>query len=103
MSERAARASRLGVRVGAWAFIIGATRLLFGVGGTADTLLGRIGMLVVATVGSFAVFFALVFTLAYAFPPPTDRLEFPGAGRVVWPVVGLLILATAVLVWRTHE
>jgi len=50
----------------------------------------------VATVGSFALFYGLVFALAYVFPPPPGRLEFPGAGRVVWPLVGLLILATAV-------
>jgi hypothetical protein len=103
MSERAARARRFGVRVGAWTAVIGATRVLIpGDNGLAHTLLGRLGVLVLATVGSFALFFALVFTLAYAFPAPTDRLEFPGAGKVVWPLVGLLVLATVILVWRTR-
>jgi hypothetical protein len=51
---------------------------------------------------SFLLFFGLVFTLAYAFPPSTDvvsgRLSFPGAGWVVWPIVGLLTAATVYLV-----
>ena len=100
MSERAARASRLGVRVGTWVAVIGAVRVLFGAASTASTFFGRVGEILVATVGSFALFYGLVFALAYAFPPPPGRLEFPGAGTVVWPLVSLLILATAVLVWR---
>jgi peptidoglycan/LPS O-acetylase OafA/YrhL len=49
---------------------------------------------------SFALFFVLVFPLAYAFPPRTAELtlrdEFPGARKVVWPIV---ILACAAVAW----
>ena len=102
MSERAARASKLGIRVGTWVAVIGAVRVLFGAAGTASTFLGRVALLLAATVGSFALFYGIVFALAYAFPPPPGRFEFPGAGKIVWPLVGLLILATAILVLRTR-
>jgi len=49
---------------------------------------------------SFALFFALVFPLAYAFPPHSDELTlrgaFPGARKVVWPMV---LLACAAVTW----
>jgi hypothetical protein len=61
--------------------------------GEAVLLLGE------ATVFTFAFYFVLIFTLAAAFPPPAERLAFPGAGKIVWPLIGLLILATAYLVW----
>ena len=51
---------------------------------------------------SFILWFTLVATLAYAFPPSTDELttrtDFPGAGRIVWPVVFALVAATVYLV-----
>jgi hypothetical protein len=53
----------------------------------------------VVFLGWFAVFFVLTFVLAYASPPPATRIEFPGARKVVWLLVGLLVLATAALVW----
>jgi hypothetical protein len=53
---------------------------------------------------SFVLFFGLVFTLAYAFPPSSEELSggmsFRGARWVVWPVIGLLTLATFYLVLR---
>src|SRR5436189_260945 len=54
MSERAARASRLGIRVGTWVAVIGAVRVLFGAAGTASTFLGRVALLLAATVAAFA-------------------------------------------------
>jgi len=53
----------------------------------------------VAFFGWFAAIFVLVLVLAYTFPSTTNRIEFPGAGKVVWPLVGLLFLATVALAW----
>ena len=59
-------------------------------------------ILAAGVAGSFVLWFALVASLAYAFPPSTDELttgmDFPGAGRIVWPVVLLLVAATIYLV-----
>jgi hypothetical protein len=50
---------------------------------------------------SLTFWFGILFGLAFAFPPPPDRLEFPGAGKVVWPLIALLTLATVWLVlWK---
>src|SRR5882762_6392134 len=57
------------------------------------------GVVIGAIIPTFVLYLGLIFGLAAAFPPPPDRLEFPGAGRFVWPVVTLLVLATAYLVW----
>ena len=61
---------------------------------------GRMFYVVLVPPLSFALFFALVYPLAYAFPPHSDELrlraEFLGAPRVVWPIV---LLACALVVW----
>ena len=59
--------------------------------------------LAVVLLGWFALFFVLTFALAYAFPPPGTRFEFPGAGKVVWLLLGLLFLVTAALVWMADS
>ena len=55
--------------------------------------------LVVVPPAWFIVFFVIVFVLGYAFPSPQGHLEFPGARKIIWPIVGLLAIATA-LVWK---
>jgi len=84
---------------------VGGTIAVFGL---LDTLLlppesdehGRLFYAVLVPPLSFALFFVLVFPLAYAFPPRTNDLtlrdEFPGARKVVWPIV---ILACAAVAW----
>jgi type IV secretory pathway VirB2 component (pilin) len=66
--------------------------------------LERLGYIILVPAASFATFFALVFVVAYAFPPPagaTDvALRFPRAGRVIWPLVALLTAAVLYFVLR---
>ena len=96
MSERVARAAKFGGRAGAWGGVsFGAISVLVVGGRAAQTFLE----IAVVFLGWFAAFFVLTFALAYAFPPLGNRIEFPGAGKVVWLLVGLLFLATAALVW----
>jgi hypothetical protein len=55
---------------------------------------------------SFAVYFILVFLLAYAFPPESDSLSgltFPGARWVVWPIMALLTAGTVYLVIHNRQ
>src|SRR5216117_502784 len=96
MSERVARAARLGIRAGAWGGVcFGAISVLV-VGSRAALTFPEMA---VVFLGWFAVFFVLTFALAHAFRSPETRIEFPGARKVVWLLVGLLVLATAALVW----
>jgi len=72
---------------------------LFGIGG-GDTIEGhRYLSAVAAAAFGFAFFFALVFPLSYFFPPQQSAggaLRFPGARRVVWPVI---LVACAAVLW----
>ena len=70
-----------------------------GAGRVETTFSEFVSLSAIASLGWFIAVFLLTFALAYAFPPPTNRIEFPGAAKVVWLVVGLLFLATAALVW----
>src|SRR6267378_3434603 len=96
MLERVARAARFGLRAGAWGGVCFGAIGVFVVGSRAALTLPEIA---VTFLGWFAAFFVLTFALAYVFPPPANRLEFPGAGKIVWLLVGLLFLATGALVW----
>lgn len=51
---------------------------------------------------SFVLLGGTVFLLAYAFPPSPGRLAFPGARKVIWSVVGLLVLATVLVRLLRH-
>ncbi len=99
MTTRARRAIRLGTAAGYWAAGIGlfTTAAEFG-----RTILDKPWILPAGVSGSFIIWFALVASLAYAFPPSTEELttrtDFPGAGRVVWPFVLILVAATVYLV-----
>ena len=99
VSERFARAARFGLRVGAWGGILAPIAVFFGTSRAGFTYSEFANLSVFVFLGVFAALFVLTFALAYAFPPPSNRIEFPGAGRLVWPLVGLLFLATAALVW----
>jgi hypothetical protein len=66
---------------------------------TGWTFSELIGHLAVAFLGWFAAIWISVFVLAYTFPPPTNRIEFPGADNVIALVLILLMLATAAFVW----
>ena len=99
MTTRARRAVRLGAAAGYWAAGIG---LFTTAAEFRHTILDKPWILAAGVAGSFVLWFALVGSLAYAFPPSTDELttgmDFPGAGRIVWPVVLLLVAATIYLV-----
>jgi len=96
MLERSARAARFGIRAGTWGGVAFGVISVLVVANRAALTFPEIA---VVFLGWFAAFFVLTFALAYAFPPPANRIEFPGAGKVVWLLVGLLFLATAALVW----
>ena len=96
MLERAARAGRFGVRASALGSVCFGAISVFVVGSRTALTFPEIA---IAFLGWFAAFFVLTFALAYAFPPPANRIEFPGAGKIVWLLVGLIFLATAALVW----
>ena len=96
MTPRLRKALRLATQVGSAVAVLG----LFNALRMPSDEHGRLFYVVLVPTLSFALFFILVFPLAYAFPPRTDRLalrdEFPGARKVVWPIV---ILACAAVVW----
>ena len=99
VSERLYRA----VKIGAQAGLVGAVWGFFRVLGQARRLpLPRFALFAAAVPAmSFALYFTLVFLLAYGFPPESDslsNLSFPGARWVVWPIMALLTLGTAFLV-----
>jgi len=109
MTERFQRATRLGTRVGLWvaAFSVVKNLISWRLGDRWSLDLGNrlfdwVTLLLLVPAASFALFFVLVFVLAFAFPPATDRpsarLDFPGAGKVVWPIIGLLVAATVYIV-----
>jgi len=99
MSERVARAARFGVRAGVGCACFATISYFFATSRTGWTFSEHMGHLAVAFFGWFAAIFILVFVLAYTFPPPTNRIEFPGADNAVALVLGLLILATIAFVW----
>jgi hypothetical protein len=102
VTERVQRALTLGVKAG----LVAAAWGLFNVVRAAVTeRIPRPDLLFVVPlvpVMSFALFFGLVFLLAYGFPPTQDTLSrdlsFPGAGWVVWPLMALLTAGTVYLV-----
>ena len=103
MNERTRRATAIATRMGirfARLVAVPAPIALIWVLIKRSAQLGQaVPSLAEVTVFTFAFYFVLIFILAAAFPPPADRLEFPGAGKVVWPLIALLVLATAYLVW----
>ena len=96
MSVRATRALQFGITYGAGFAVLGAINVLIKRPGTG--FLQHLGFFVAVPVASFLLLGGIVFALAFAFPPAGDELSFPRAGRVIWPIVGLLILATIGLV-----
>ena len=98
MTPRLRKALRLAVQVGSTAAVFGLFNVLLLPPASDEHGKGFYAVLVPSL--SFALFFVLVFPLAYAFPPRTNELtlrdEFPGARKVVWPIV---ILACAAVAW----
>jgi len=98
MSPRLRKALRLATQVGSTAAVLGLFNVL--VLPPESDEHGKLFYAVLVPPLSFSLFFVLVFPLAYAFPPRTDELtlrdEFPGARKVVWPIV---ILACATVAW----
>ena len=97
MLDRSQRAVSLARRIGLRMAELG---LIAGIAAAITervSWLQRIGYLIAVPAGSFALFFGLVFVVAYAFPPPADApglgLRFPHARRVIWPLVALLAAA----------
>ncbi|MEQ1911712.1 MAG: hypothetical protein ABMA15_23035 [Vicinamibacterales bacterium] len=96
MTPRTTRALRLATNAGGAAALLG-----FFIAVVTPTDGGsRVLQVLAVPAFSFALFFSIVFPLAYAFPPTTDDLKlgqrFPGARKVVWPVMAVL---TALVVW----
>jgi hypothetical protein len=102
MDQRLRRATRLGAIAGYWAAGIGFSLGLVHRRDFGATAFAQVAAVVLAGCAGFALWFALVFSFAYIFPPSTDELttstDFPGAGKVVWPVIALLTAATIYLV-----
>ena len=102
MNVRVERATSLGLKAGGVAALMGLINLLFNVTQIPLTATERIAFGFLVPMASFALFFGLVFALAFLFPPSSTelsrRLSFPGAGKVVWPIVALLIASTVWLV-----
>ena len=98
MTPRLRKALRLATRVGSTVAVLGLLNALL-IPRESDEH-GKLLYVVLVPSLSFALFFVLVFPLAYAFPPRTDGLTlrdgFPGARKVVWPIV---ILACAAVAW----
>ena len=91
--QRAAKAARRAIRVALW---VGIASFILSL---ADEDLRKSAFFVIlVTAVWFATSLTMVFTLAWFFPSPSDRLEFPGARKLIWPLVGLLALATTVAV-----
>jgi uncharacterized BrkB/YihY/UPF0761 family membrane protein len=105
MTPRLRKALRLATQMGSAVAVVGLFNALL-MPRESDKH-GRLFYVVLVPLLSFALFFILVFPLAYAFPPRTDRLtlrdEFPGARRVVWPIVILACAAVAWLVLSTAK
>ena len=96
MTERFEQAVGLGVRVGRYLaaavllpFLpVLAYTVLFARERLAYTAL----LAVAAPAMTFAFYFLIFFGLAVAFPPEEGR--FPGARKVIWPLVVLMVAAT---------
>jgi len=103
MSERVAHATRFGVRAGVWGLLWGvcwgAVSVLVVGSHVRFTFPELVGHFAVISLGWSALIFVLTFALAYAFPSPGIRIEFPGADKLVALLLGLVFLATAVLAW----
>lgn len=102
-SPRFRNARRLATRVGGGAAILS----LFNAAVTPMEPGGpswSIRLLLAPALG-FVLLFALVFPLALAFPPASDEARwgqrFPGARKVVWPMI--LCLAVAVFWWVVRD
>jgi len=102
LTERLQRAVQLGTRVGWWITGVAVINAILKGSGSGLPIMERMAFIILIPIVSFALAFGLVFALAYAFPPSSDalsgRLTFPGAGWVVWPLVGLLVAGTVYLV-----
>ena len=97
--QRAAKAARRAARVALW---VGIACFILSL--ADEDLRNSAFFLILVTAAWFAASFATVFTLAWFFPSPSDRLEFPGAGKLIWPLVGLLVLATTVaVIWHAGK
>ncbi|SRR5712691_1202089 len=103
MNQRLRRALLLGAGAGFFAACIGFVQGLWYRRDFGYAPLAQVAVIVLVPSASFVLFFTLVFGFAYAFPPSTDELttktDFPGAGKVVWPVVALLTAATIYIVF----
>ncbi len=106
MEDRSRRALSLAAKVGLIMAVLG---FLSGLAAAITEHVGwleRLAYVTVIPLGSFALFFALVWPLGYAFPPagnePTLGLRFAHARRIIWPVV---ILGSAVVLYLVlrHE
>ena len=97
--QQAAKAARRAIRVALW---VGIASFILSL---ADEDLRKSALFVIlVTAAWFATSFAIVFTLAWFFPSPSDRLDFPGARKLIWPLVGLLSLVTTVaVIWRAGK
>jgi len=102
MNVRLERATSLGLKAGGAAAVMGLMNLVFNVTRIHLTATERIAFGLLVPMASFALFFGLVFALAFFFPPSSSDLSrglsFPGAGKVVWPIVALLTASTVWLV-----
>ena len=105
MTERTRRAAKLAFNTGAVIAVLALIQNSAVVRANQSAWRGSVELLGI-TLMSFALFFAMVFPLAYWFPPddiaPRLLLRFPGARKVVWPVVALMVAAVAWLVVRAH-
>ena len=106
LDNRARRAIRLATAAGYWAASIGCALGIVHRTDFGHTLPQEALTVLLATCSGFVLWFALVGAFAYTFPPSTDELttktDFPGAGKVVWPLIALLTAATIYIVfaWR---
>ncbi len=104
MEPRTQRAVSFGTRVGIIMGAIGFMRAAVGAFDPRLRWLERVALVFLVPLGSFALFFGLVFAFAYAFPPRTDELSmalsFPGARWVVWPLVAIGAAAVLYLAFR---
>jgi hypothetical protein len=98
MTSRLGKAVRLGTQAGVAAAVAGLINVLITPRGPDDH--GKLFYGALVAPFSFALFFLLVFSLAYAFPPSSEELalrqQFPGARKVIWPIV---VLASAFVMW----
>jgi hypothetical protein len=98
MTPRLRKALRLATQAGGAAAFAGLVNVVITPRAGEDH--GKLFYAVLVPPFSFAFFFLLIFPLAYAFPPRSEdlalRQEFPGARRIIWPIV---IVASALVAW----